>query len=342
MQREKKNHCRLQSRRLPVCKWTHPFRSFTHHLRRRWREGIRIKRSAKSKSPPSTSCCLRCSIPTWQGAMPVGLGTGEASLYLPISFSLYSFSLSQLCLNWGQGPLGLALLCHRKIANPGSTLIEHWKQEFYKEADLLFITSHSLLFFLPLSPVFFFFFRWFTVPHSSFFSWTFLKLSLCCVHSLPLCCNPLPSRGLPWWGEDIMRLSSFSQCYVGDSNVTANTVIIARFTEGLAFTRLHYQAAAGVCKTGLRVLQEWCANNPNEKFKSAKKSQQKVLLLKFQVTVDEKVKIWLPKWGPTAAINHPHENWIKVYHLCDKIQSRMYKLFTTYPITTWHTRSNVS
>lgn len=31
-----------------------------------------------------------------------------------------------------------------------------------------------------------------------------------------------------------MQLSSFSQYYVGDSNVTANTVIIARFTKGLA------------------------------------------------------------------------------------------------------------
>lgn len=31
-----------------------------------------------------------------------------------------------------------------------------------------------------------------------------------------------------------MRLSSFSQYYAGDSNVTANTVIIARFTKGLA------------------------------------------------------------------------------------------------------------
>lgn len=31
-----------------------------------------------------------------------------------------------------------------------------------------------------------------------------------------------------------MWLSSFSQYYVGDSNVTANTVIIARFTKGLA------------------------------------------------------------------------------------------------------------
>lgn len=113
------------------------------------------KKESKSKSPLSTSCCLWCFIPTWQGAMLLGLGTGKASLYLPISFSLYSFSLSQLSLNWGQGPLGLALLCHRKIANPGSTLIEHWKQEFYKEADLLFITSHSLLFFLPLSSVFF-------------------------------------------------------------------------------------------------------------------------------------------------------------------------------------------
>ena len=50
----------------------------------------------------------------------------------------------------------------QEIANP-ATLIEHWKQEFYKGADLLFITSHSLLF-LPHSSVF----HWLTVPHSSF------------------------------------------------------------------------------------------------------------------------------------------------------------------------------
>lgn len=45
-------------------------------------------------------------------------------------------------------PHGLALLCDTKIANADYALIEHWKQACYKEADLLFITSHSLPFFL--------------------------------------------------------------------------------------------------------------------------------------------------------------------------------------------------
>lgn len=44
------------------------------------------------------------------------------------------------------------------------------------------------------------FFHWLTLPHSSFLSWAFLKLSLYCVHSFLLCCTPLPSWGLPWLG----------------------------------------------------------------------------------------------------------------------------------------------
>lgn len=38
---------------------------------------------------------------------------GGVGYWQGLSFSLFHF------LNWGQGPLGPALLCWRKIANPG-------------------------------------------------------------------------------------------------------------------------------------------------------------------------------------------------------------------------------
>lgn len=74
---------------------------------------------------------------------PLDCWTGEVSASLS-AFPLLPPPPSES----SRAPRGLALLCDTKIANPDLTLIEHWKQDFYKEADLLFITSHSLLFFL--------------------------------------------------------------------------------------------------------------------------------------------------------------------------------------------------
>lgn len=65
------------------------------------------KEESRSKSLLTTSCCLYSFCQTWQNAGLVGLGTGK------VSPSLFHF------LNRGQGPLGPALLCRRKIANPG-------------------------------------------------------------------------------------------------------------------------------------------------------------------------------------------------------------------------------
>lgn len=69
------------------------------------------------------------------------------------SWQGFSFSLP-LSL-WTEARVLLGLLCCAGGKLPiRGTLIEHWKQEFYKGADLLFITSHSLLLFLPHSSVF--------------------------------------------------------------------------------------------------------------------------------------------------------------------------------------------
>lgn len=249
-------------------------------------------------------------------------------------FSLYSFSLSQLSLNRGQGPLGPALYCATgKLPIRAPLWLNTESRSFIKKLICYslplthcFSFSHSL--------PFFFFFHWFTVPHSSFFSWTFLKLSLCCVHSLLLRCNPLPSRGLPWWGEDIMRLSSFSQYYGGDSNVTANTVIIARFTKGLALPGSIIKLRLG-CAWQVHVCCRINASIFQMKSLRVQRNHNKRFYWK-------KLQIWLPKWGLTVMINDPPDNWMKVYYLCNKIQSRIYKLFTTYPIITWHARTNVS
>lgn len=164
-----------------------PLQARSHYLINHWKEGICMKKGeSKSKSLLSTSCCLYCFCQTWQNAGLVGLGTGKVSLYL--SLSLPFFPPLPLPL-WTEARVLLGLLhCAGGKLPIRATLIEHWKQEFYKGADLLFITSHSLVFFLPHSSVF----HWLTLPHSNFLSWSFLQLSLYCVHPFLLCWSPTP------------------------------------------------------------------------------------------------------------------------------------------------------
>lgn len=90
-----------------------------------------------------------------------------------------------------------------------ATLIEQWKQEFYKGADLLFITSHSLPLFLPHASIF----HWLTMQHSNFLSWSFQQLPLYCVHSFLLCWNPPPSLETPMvrLGYNVAFSVSFSK-----------------------------------------------------------------------------------------------------------------------------------
>lgn len=66
------------------------------------------KKKSKSKQLLSTSCCVPFYDKLDNNPM-VGLGTSSA----PLPFLLSS------SLNWGQSPLGPALLCRRKIANRG-------------------------------------------------------------------------------------------------------------------------------------------------------------------------------------------------------------------------------
>lgn len=155
-----------------------PSQACSHCLINHWKEGICTKKEeSKSKSLLSTSCCLRCFCQTWQNAGLVGLGTGKVSLS-PSPFFFLPLPL------WTEARVLLGLLhCAGGKLPIRATLIEHWKQEFYKGADLLFITSHSLVFFLPHSSVF----HWLTLPHSNFLSWSFLQLSLYCVHPFLLC-----------------------------------------------------------------------------------------------------------------------------------------------------------
>lgn len=137
--------------------------------------------------------------------------------------------------------LGFALLWHRKIANPGRhTLIEHWKREFHKEADLLFITSRLLLLFLTLS----FYFS----AHTAllFSSWTFspLKFSRPAVPPSPLGV----SHGAAFFPS--------CQYYVGDSNVMANTVITSWFTRGSALPGSIICSRSRIARGRPRALQE--------------------------------------------------------------------------------------
>lgn len=90
--------------------------------------------------------------------------------------------------------LGLLYCAGGKLPIRGS-LIEHWRQEFYKEADLLFITSHSL----SLSPTLLRF-PLLTVPHSNFLSWSCLQLSSAVFLYPSLLIPPLVSLGLLWLG----------------------------------------------------------------------------------------------------------------------------------------------
>lgn len=114
--------------------------------------------------------------------------SAAAALFLPPSFSS-SHPLSEL----RPGSTWASLYCATgKLPIRGDTLIEHWKQEFHKEADLLFITSRLLLFFPPLSSLSFFFGSWcLTRPASLSALFFYFPPAL-----FP-CCITLPSRGLP-------------------------------------------------------------------------------------------------------------------------------------------------
>lgn len=166
------------------------------------------KAESKSKSLLSTSCCLHCLCQTWQSAGWVRIvwlarfGFVSLSLSFSLSGSLFSLPL------WTEARVLLGLLyCAAGKLPIRATLIEHWKQEFYKEADLLFITSHSLLFFFSH-----------TLPFSTgspcHTPTSFLGLfsgSIYTVFILPfsLLIPPPPHWRLPWLGWDIMWISPF-------------------------------------------------------------------------------------------------------------------------------------
>lgn len=78
-----------------------------------------------------------------------GLDTGKVSLYLFVFLSFFLFSLSEL----RSGSTWVCSIVPQENCQSG-LYSEQWKQEFYKEADLLFITSHSQLFLLPNSSFF--------------------------------------------------------------------------------------------------------------------------------------------------------------------------------------------
>lgn len=157
MLREKKNHCRLQSHSfqgLPVCKWTHPFRSFTHYLRRRWREGIWIKRSQRAShhwAPPVVCgvlfrldralCCL-----DWVLAK---------HLFIFLSFFPFILSLSPSSL-WTEARVHLGLLycATGKLPIRAPLWLNTESRSFIKKLICYslplthcFSFSHSLLFF---------------------------------------------------------------------------------------------------------------------------------------------------------------------------------------------------
>lgn len=118
--------------------------SFTVHLHRQhlWREGIFTKKGVKHKSLLGSSRCLQClfskpdmlsqRIGYWQG--------------LPLSFCLPFIFFPSPSLNSGQGPLGFALLCHRKIANLGYTLNSESKSFIKKLICYSLLHIHSISF----------------------------------------------------------------------------------------------------------------------------------------------------------------------------------------------------
>lgn len=206
---------------LPVCKWVHLIRRL-HSLI--WGGGDEKQdeksRESKSESPESVVRCVLFQL-HWALRRPDWV----LAKRLFISFPLYSFHLlaaaarphspSHPPSELRPGATWASLYCATgKLPIQGDTLIEHWKQEFHKEADLLFITSCLLLFFPTLSCYFF--------------------CSRCLARAplpglFPPAVSPSPlgvSHGaafLPW-----------RQYYVGDSNVMANTVITSWFTRGSA------------------------------------------------------------------------------------------------------------
>lgn len=102
-------------------------------------------RWSKRKSQPSSSCFLCASYQTWLSGEMMRLCTGTAALSVFISLSILTFCLSELRpgFSWAYSVV-LEENCQSGLL---------WKQEFYKGADLLFITFHSLPF-LPHSSVF--------------------------------------------------------------------------------------------------------------------------------------------------------------------------------------------
>ena len=174
------------------------------------------KVESKSKSLLSTSCCLRCFCQTWQSAGWVRVvwlarfGFVSLSLSLSLFGSLFSLPL------WTEARVLLGLLyCAAGKLPIRATLIEHWKQEFYKEADLLFITSHSLLFFFSHTLPF-------CTGSPCHTPTSFLGLfsgSIYTAFILPFSLLiPPPHWRLPWLGWDIMWISPFfffSPCACG-------------------------------------------------------------------------------------------------------------------------------
>lgn len=124
-----------------------------------------------------------------------GLHTGKASLSLALPLSA------------GQGPPGPALLCRRKIANPGLLWLNTERRSFIKELicySLPLTHSFSFSHTLPFSTG--------SLCHTPTSFLHFLSSSL-------ILCSPLPfllisSLGDPTVSRDIMWLPLFSHCCV--------------------------------------------------------------------------------------------------------------------------------
>lgn len=100
------------------------------------------KTGVKHKSLLSSSCCLWClySKPDMLSRR-IGYWHG-----LPLSFCLPFVFFPSPSLNWGQGPLGFALLCYRKIANLGYTLNSESRSFIKKLICYSLLRIHSISF----------------------------------------------------------------------------------------------------------------------------------------------------------------------------------------------------
>lgn len=198
-----------RKRGVPLCKWTvarkRSCRTFTGSLSR----PSYINEQKKCVWEKTSQRASRYWVPPVVCAVFAKLDrrlAGRAGYWQGLTS--VSPSLSLPLWTGARALLGLLYCAGGKLPIRG-TLIEQWKQEFYKGADLLFITSHSLPLFLPHASIF----HWLTMQHSNFLSWSFQQLPLYCVHSFLLCWNPPPSLETPMvrLGYNVAFSVSFSK-----------------------------------------------------------------------------------------------------------------------------------